>query len=87
MTSLEDFLRQYRPEAPAADPALLDRLLADLPVRRSPWRWPWLVAALVVLSLGGAWQWRRAEQYALDQYLLAVWASELAPLEWDFDEP
>ncbi len=84
MSALEDFLRQYRPEAPAADPALLDHLLSDLPARRSPRRWPWLVAVFALLLAAGAWQ--QSEQYALNQYLLAVWETELAALEWDFDE-
>lgn len=87
MTSLEDFLRQHRPEAPPADPALLNQILTQLPARRSPRPWPGLVAAVAVLAaLGGGWYLQRAEQYALEHYILAVWQTEFAIVEWDLDE-
>jgi len=85
--SLVEFLRQYRPRPPGADPALEQRLITHIsmsatPSRRSSgWPWRWAVPALAA-SLVLAWSGYRTlrspspspgEQEALEAFVVQLW--------------
>ncbi|WP_017324754.1 hypothetical protein [Synechococcus sp. PCC 7336] len=93
---LVNFLRQYCPDPPPADPALRDEILARAVLHphspRSRWRrWRWAIPPVVAAAILAGWLWPRpslttAELEELENYLISSWSASTTIEADPFDD-